>query len=273
VTDDDELEPIALAPPDATPWSPWSALPPAGSEPPRRRTAAIVASVLALMLLGGGAGFAIAYNTGSSSSPTTRSAPSIHNVTLGRIVLQQRDVPTGVAVGEIANGDQLSEPTLDLCNAKFASEKLRAARLQIASLNAQGTGTLSTEAVLYRNAHATAQAFVEIRDAAAKCPARPVTSPVGEPTVTTKFHAPPDKAWPRTPGIDRLAYDLTATNQNGRAFHSVVVYLRRGRLFLGVYFGQPAGAQSPVGGKTSIPAIVQLFESRVAATPGASISD
>ena len=64
-------------------------------------------------------------------------------------------------------------------------------------------------------------------------------SPVGEPTVTTEFAAAPDRAWSRTPNVERLAYDLTTTSDTGDTRRAIVVYLRRGRVLMGVYFTQP----------------------------------
>src|SRR5437763_1395828 len=83
-------------------------------------------------------------------------------------------------------------PPPPLCNARYASEALRTARLQIDMYDATATPLFSTEAVLYKNAAATAQAFAELHAIVRRCPQAPVVSPVGEPTIATTFNAVPD---------------------------------------------------------------------------------
>ena len=159
----------------------------------------------------------------------------------------ERDVVGSREVVLIGNGNRLTEPTLDLCNGTFSSERLRVARLQVADVDPAGDLSLSTEAVVYRNAAATELAFTQLRKVAAACPHAPVKSPVGEVTAETEFNAPPDKSWPNTPSVERLAYSFV-TIQGGTKSPSIAVYLRRGRVLLGVYFQNPSGAQPPVGG-------------------------
>src|SRR5262249_62410931 len=107
-----------------------------------------------------------------------------------------------------SKGTTLQDPTLDLCNAPFPSERLRSARLQLVDVNAAGNASLSTEAVLYRSPKAAAGAFAEIRKARAECPRTPVTGPAGGTPEQTRFGAAPDGSWPDTPPVDRLAYRL-----------------------------------------------------------------
>jgi hypothetical protein len=185
----------------------------------------------------------------------------------------QADVASSVTVQPIPNGDQVSgETTLDLCNGTFPSESLRTARLQVAAADDQGNTDLSTEAVLYQNPAATAQAFTELKSVAASCPNSPVQSPVGEPTVTTKFNAPPDSAWAQVPTVDRLAYDFVSTDTSGQAQHSVAVYLRRGRVLMGIYFPAPDGAQAAVRGQTTLEGITNIFATRMAQLPSSVVN-
>ena len=186
---------------------------------------------------------------------------------LATVVVNQSDVGSGLTVAVFSGGTGLGQPTLDLCNGTFPSESRRSARLQDAVVAGQDTVTLSTEAVLYFDSAATTQAFNELKDVAARCPATPVSSPVGAPTVVTKFAAPPDAGWPQTPTVDRLAFDFTTDDGNGTVSHSIAVYLRRGRALLGVYFSRPDGPQAAVAGQTSISGIVGVFASRLAALP------
>jgi hypothetical protein len=206
-------------------------------------------------------------NRRSSTAVTPGTLPSDPDAdVLGGLVVQQNDVPPGNIVALQDQGASLSVATLDLCNGTFASEKNRTARRQVAMGNAVlGKLDLSTEAVLYRTPANATRAFSELRSVVAHCPSGPVVSPVGEPTVSMKFAAAPDGAWPRTPTVERLAYDFVSTDATtGAATHSVAVYLRRGRVLLGLYFAQPDGKQIPVDGQTTIAGTVGVFEARMA---------
>lgn len=208
----------------------------------------------------------------SAAAPSTAPAPSPGSAdpavaVLPDLVVRQSDVASTVTVAQIPHGTSVSDAaTLDLCNGTFASESLRTARLQVAASDSTRTD-LSTEAVAYRNRAATTSAFAELKAVAARCPDTPVTSPVGEQTVTTKFSSAPDASWPHTAGVDRQAYSFTSTDASGTVSPSVAVYLKRGRILLGLYFPQPAGKQSPVAGQTTIGGIVKVFQNRMAALP------
>jgi len=250
--------------------------------PPRRRgtvVAAIVALV-AVLVASGAIGYAINANSHSGSAvevtPPTTAPPTPTTVpgaivskdpdreVLGRLGLRHGDVAADRTVFLYAKGNTLQDPTLDLCNATFPSERLRTARLQLVDVDATGNASLSSEAVLYRSPAAAAQAFTEIRRARANCPNRPVTSPVDGTKEQTQFKAAPDGSWPDTPTVERLAYRMVTT-ANGQPSPLVTVYLRRGRALLGLYFPAPNGAQPAVEGKSSMESIVALFEQRMAA--------
>ena len=149
----------------------------------------------------------------------------------------------------------------------------RTTRLEDVVQDTSGTTVLSTEAVLYQSAADSARAFEELKSVAAKCPNSPVQSPVGEPSVTTKFDPAPDARWPATPaGVDRLAFSFTTTDAQGRSTPSVATYLRRGKALMGVYFSEPTMPQPTVGGQTSIPNIVNVSASRPAQLPASNVS-
>jgi len=187
---------------------------------------------------------------------------------LGSLIVQQSDVPKGVTVELLPNGtDAVTQPTLDLCNGTYPSESERRARRQVVASSPTGTGGLSPEAVLYRNPAAAVHAFTDLKSVVAKCPAHPVVSPVGEATVTTRFNTPPDKTWRNVPTVDRLAYDLTTTDSSGQTSRTVAVYLKRGRVLMGIYFTSPGVQQVSVQGKTAIPDIVNIFAERLAKLP------
>lgn len=162
--------------------------------------------------------------------------------------------------------------SLDLCNGTFPSEALRTARLQVAGADAKGSTLLGTEAVLYSNPAGAAQALPELKSTAARCPARPVVSPVSEPTVETHFNASPDATWPQVATVERLALDFVTTDSLGQPQHNVAVYLRRGRALMGVYFPQPDGPQAAVAGQTTIPGIVNVFATRMAGLASSAVS-
>ena len=206
----------------------------------------------------------------SGASPGPPARPS----SLPALLVQPRDTTSALSVHLLPGGDQVDgQPTLDLCNGTFPSESLRVQRLQDVAVDTSGAGVLSTEAVLYRDAAATKQAFRELRHVAASCPKGPVTSPVSGSTFTTTFHQPPDGAWPNTASVEREAFSLTMADAKGASSDSVAVYLRRGRVLLGVYFSKPNGEQPPIDGHTTVPDIVGAFAARVAQLPESFVSD
>ena len=187
---------------------------------------------------------------------------------LSGLVLHQSDVVDSLTVDTIRGGtDTTGEVTLDLCNADFPSERLRAARLQVVAADQAGDVALSTEAVLYTSTDGGAQAMAELTLAAQHCPAGPVRSAVGEPDAATHFNPSPDGSWPSVPSVDRQAHDFTATDAAGGVRHLVAVYLRRGRVLMGLYFQQPDSAQPAVDGQTTIAGIVDVFAKRLAQLP------
>jgi hypothetical protein len=247
--------------------------------PPRGRAlvAALIALGFVVGLLGGALVSAHRRSTPTASAPpaVTPAFPGTNPVTptapsdpagsvLQGLVLRQADVAATVTVGPIPGGtDVAGGATLDLCNGTFPSESLRTARLQVAALD-QGTETLSTEAVLYSTSAGAAQAFSELGSTSATCPASPVASPVGEPTITTHFNSAPDGSWPQVPGVERLAFDFMTTDASGQAQHNTAVYLRRGRALIGIYFSHPDGPQTAVDGQTTMAGIVNVFATRIA---------
>jgi hypothetical protein len=256
------------------------------TRPPRRQVIAILLLVPLLVGLSSFAGFYLA-NRGRSRAaaenpPPLGTSPNSPGPAPGTTLpaglagvgLTQSDVGSGITVQKLDNGDQVSAQaaTLDLCNGTFPSESLRTARLQVVAVDGQGNSLISTETVTYSNAAGTARAFSELATTATKCPASPVTSPIGEQTVTTHFNTPPDGTWPQVATVQRLAFDFVTTDASGQDQHSVAVYLRRGRVLLGVYFNQPDGAQPSVAGQTTIAGIVNVFATRMAQLPDSVVN-
>lgn len=270
------VAPVTAPPPPATPW--WR----------RLDERAILALVIPVGLILGFLSVIALHvlRDDRSTTPTTAPPSALPTTTtttppptdpaasaLSSIVLNQSDVGSTVSVELLPGGtDPENEPTLDLCNGTFPSEALRTARLQVVGVEQQrGTVGISTEAVLYRTPEAAAQAMAELKATAAGCPASPVTSPVGEPTVTTKFGPAPDADWPSVPTVERLAFDFTATDDTGQARHSIAVYLRRGRVLEGVYFTDADTPPPTISGQTTVPTIVNVFAERIAKLPASTV--
>lgn len=304
--------PAAARPPVPPPWQPAFPSPPPPawvigqpqqappppppvemieSAPARRRlnTTAIFALLLVIgIALGTTIGLLTAHHTKRPSAvatppPATPTNPPVlptpspsevpANGLLQSFSLRQSDLPRGQQLALIPGGDTVKQPTLDLCNGTYASESRRVARLQLSAEAADGTDVASSEAVLYDSPAATEQAFAELRQVASKCPSTPVTSPVGEPTVTTRFGPTPDRSWPTVAGVQRLAYAITTTDSSGQPSSSTVVYLRRGKALLGLYLPKPdaGGPSASVQGKTSAADITAIFEQRLASVPASAI--
>ena len=187
--------------------------------------------------------------------------------------LRQSDLPSSQQLSLIPDGDTVNDPTLDLCNGTYASEKRRVARLQLSAQTQDGAAVISSEAVLYDNPTGTTQAFTELQQIAKACPSTAVDSPVGEPTVTTSFGPRPDGGWPTVAGVQRLAYAVTTTDSGGNTSKSTVIYLRRGKALLGLYLPAPdaGGPHASVQGKTSAADITAIFEQRLANVPASAI--
>ena len=211
--------------------------------------------------------------TGQRSSSPLRTAAG-DTAVVASIGVQPADVPNGYMVVAISGGAQVQgSVTLDLCAARFPSEAFRTARHQVAVVDSQRQNWLSTEAVLYENPGATEQAFLELRAAQARCPATFVAPANSDVTpIKTTFNPAPDARWPATPGVDRLAFDMVLTDQQNRSLHTVTVYLRRGRVLLGVYFPQPDRPQLQIAGGSTMATIVSAFADRLSHLPASAVS-
>jgi hypothetical protein len=301
--------PDTAGPPPPPSWTPpttaaWSAAPAgdgwgAGAAPAELASqksrlptglgfvALVVGVVLVMGALGTVGGY-LAFRHRSSSTPSATgpfaTVPTIPGFTLptptvpkdpaaaalASLGLTQADVPSTVIVQPLIGGDTVSgAPTLDLCDGNYPSESLRTARLQVGAIDGTGGLILSTEAVLYANAAATEQALSELRAVTASCSPNPVANANGG-SVTTHFNPAPDSGWAQVPTVTRQAYDLTTTDDAGTAQHSIAVYLRRGRVLLGVYFYQTDSLS--VAGQTTVEKIVGVFAQRMAQLPASVVN-
>jgi hypothetical protein len=247
------------------------------------RQLAVVAAMVALLIAAtAGAVFArTGRHTGTSSTPTVASEPSGASqggarkpTSLPDLLVQPRDTTSALSVHLLPGGDQVNgQPTLDLCNQTFASESSRVQRLQDVAIDSSGAAVLSTEAVRYRSAAATRQAFSELRRARASCPNAPVTNKTDGTETTTTFHAAPDSGWPQVHSVQRQAFSLTTVDSSGASTDSIAVYLRRGRVLLGVYFPAVKGEQPVIDGSTTPSDIVTGFATRIEKLPASFVAD
>ncbi len=173
---------------------------------------------------------------------------------LSTVGVRADDLGPGYTARLIDQGDTLSEPTLDLCSLHFASEARRQARYQVAVSDSTGDPLMSTEAVLYRDQAGAAEAMAEIRGAASRCPKQ------------WHVHTQSDLG-PVSAGMDRVGLSVVATVAGQATDPAVLVFLRRGRLLLGLYFLEANGPQAQIDGTDTIPGTVAVFQQRVASVP------
>lgn len=264
-----DLEPIALddiAPPDAPLREPNPI------DPARARRARTIALATTLAVLAGVAGFVTTMFVLDERDTPVADAIS-DGRTLDGLIVQQSDLGFDDEVVPLPDGsDAVNAATLDLCNGEYATEGSRIARRQVAVLGPEGPANLSTEAVTYRDGGTSEQAFEEVKRVVGSCPKVPVPNAAGTTSYTTLFDAPPDTGWQNTPGVDRLAYDIDQIYEDGTRNRSIVVYLRRGRALMGLYFPAP-GEQPTVQGQTEIEDIVNVFATRLAKLPRSAVAD
>src|SRR2546428_7534878 len=86
-------------------------------------------------------------STPSPSAPSGSRDPS--TPLLSGLIVSDADVAPALTVAGLQGGNELTQPTLDLCNGTFPSEGMRTARLQVAAIDRQGATVLSTEAGPY----------------------------------------------------------------------------------------------------------------------------
>jgi hypothetical protein len=272
-SDQTDLQTIDVAP---GAWPPRAAPPEQSARAPQRssRTAPVLA-VLIAMVVAGATGYALTASLRAAKDFDTAigaggvaprvpggSAPSDpDDAVLGDLNVQQSDVSTDITVALIPQGDSVAGATLDLCNGTFPSENLRTARRQVAAVDSNARLVISTESVLYRRPADTAQAFDELRALTRNCP---------DPQ--TRFGGAPDGSWAPFPDVERLAFDVNTTDVLGTTEHTVAVYLRRGRVLMGLYFGSANRVQPRVAGERSVKGISGAFASRLAELPAAVIN-
>src|SRR4051794_6533432 len=167
-------------------------------------------------------------------------------VNLQTVMLKPAEV--GMGYGVYARNDGFgvkSAPTLDLCGRKgYASEKLRADRLQVNYLKQNTALGLSNEVVAYKPGGAK-KALGEVLRHAISCPSTPVVT--GEPGVgPLRFTITPVHDSRLLAGYVAVRVHAVGKLKNGKHVDqtSYAVYQRRGDVLSGVYsFGPNTGAQ------------------------------
>ena len=137
-----------------------------------------------------------------SEASTPLSAAEADKV-VRRSTLRDRDLPRGFR--QVTSGYRLSDPSLDLCGASFASERFRLAAHRVTFRAPGDRGRVRNVVVAYQHGYAE-RALAELAAAAPRC-----TSPV----------KPSTRQQP-----DLLALRLRATGPGGVVRHDLVVERR-----------------------------------------------
>jgi hypothetical protein len=167
-------------------------------------------------------------------------------IDLRTVILKPAQVGKGYQIYARNDGFGVkAAPTLDLCGRSgYASEKLRADRLQVNYLKANTTLGLSNEVVTYKSGGAR-QAMREVLQHAMTCPRTPVVT--GEPGVgPLRFTITPVHDSKLLSGYVAVRVRAVGKLTNGKPVDQVsyAVYQRRGDILSGIYsFGPNTAAQ------------------------------
>lgn len=158
---------------------------------------------------------------------------------LDKLVLKPAAVGVGYVRVDRTDGRGTAQRTLDLCGtSNYASERLRAGRLQVDYLKQNGKLALSNEVVLYK-AGGAVQAMREVAQHADNCPSKPIAFE-GQPPLTYRITRLVDEKLLK----GYLALRVVVTGKiKGQAVHAVryAVYQRFGSVLSGVYSYAAAG--------------------------------
>ena len=149
-----------------------------------------------------------------------------------KLVVKAKQVAPGYVLVPFGGGKTLKRPTLDECNLKFPSEKLRTARDRITFQRGQADPTIANEIVTYKPGGA-ALALRDARAVLKRCPKGPVTS--GGASVTT--HVTPLRLHGKLlPGFVALEIHVNGkVNGKTATLDGTALYQARGNVLSGVY--------------------------------------
>jgi hypothetical protein len=232
-----------------------------------RGSCAVAAVLASVWFTGAGAAGA----DDGSVTPATTSAGDL--ATLTRVSIAPTDLAPGLKTLLYGGGTSVQGfVSLDLCKGPFPSEQLRTGRYQLAVVPQESTSLhdqlLSVEALMYRDDDAAAQAMTELATAAKSCPASEfvLSGVAGDPPTNWRFHRAPDSKWKKVQGVQRLAFDVTLTDDRGASGREHLIYQRAGRMIVAVY-----GAPGMIAGATAFPSkgeqrLVDTIAHRLATT-------
>jgi len=166
-------------------------------------------------------------------------AALISPANLNKLVLKPAAVGAGYVLVQRTDGQGTAQRTLDLCGtSNYASEQLRAGRLQVDYLKPNAKLALSNEVVLYKSGGA-AQAMREVAQHADNCPARPIAFEGQPPLRYTITHLLDSRL---IKGYLALRVVVTGTIK-GQSVRAVryAIYQRFGNVLSGVYSYAAAG--------------------------------
>lgn len=207
--------------------------------------------------------YALALTTAGAAVADGAVQPSVTSTedlaTLTAVSIQPSDLRAGFQTLPYPSGTSVhGYVSLDLCGADFPSEAKRTGRSQtsvVPSFDPTFDGTIfATEAIMYPDDQTAVQAMTELTTAANNCPTSSFvmgpacTCHVGNQTPENwQFHPAPDLRWKKTPGTQRLAFDVTIADQKGHSTREDLIYQRHGRLVVAIY-GNPADIAYTVPG-------------------------
>jgi hypothetical protein len=190
----------------------------------------------------------LAIGTGIAVVLVAGAAQARSGSVLTQVVLRPSQVGPGYRLLQRPDGHGVRGfVTLDLCGFRFASERLRTARLQVNYVRSGSTVKLSNEVVTYRRGGAQ-QALREVAHAARHCPRKPVASTVaGVPKLTYRVAWVHDRRL--LPGAVALRLRVSGVQNGKRLVETTVgVYQVRRNVLSGVYtYGRSFSTELPVG--------------------------
>jgi hypothetical protein len=203
--------------------------------------------------------------------PTTTSAAD--EQLLATVSLQPGDVQPPAAILPYQSATTVrGQVSLNLCGAEFPSEALRAGRRQVGVYAGQSQ-VFSVEAILYRDDAAAAQALAELTRARKACPKGFVSTGVrGDALIKNHFNHVAKRYRRAVSGVERVAFDITQTTQDGRGGETLVIYQRRGPIVVGLYSMTPLPdnvVTTPIDG---ISGLANTLAQRLQAAPTSGVT-
>jgi hypothetical protein len=205
----------------------------------RTLTLAAAAATLALSACSAGGG---ASDAGPHRSTTTVAPPTTSGTgrVLDALVISESELRDGEALQQREDGKGADGyVTLDYCGYTFESEGERTDRRQVDVVDDSGDQVGSSEAVSYGSGGAE-RAVAEMRAAIEQCPPDEYADSTVEGVPRLKFRAEPVPEDQLT-GVadDRVAAEVTYTDESGKTDATTLIYQRRGDVMIASYSDDP----------------------------------